>query len=120
MTQIWTSTCECFLPALAALIIWLIVLYSYRQFRYEVGKFLLNAGYKFKPSDFGDEPQDEDFEVAVRDSHLALDTGLYPMKGVGTILTFVKLGLNGKELKVQMIVAGRSCRCKSCYRSLGC
>jgi hypothetical protein len=78
-------------------------LYVYRRFSSEIGKFLFQAGYEFKPSD----RQNKDLDIATRESNPALDTTPYPTTGIRTIFSFSKKkGSGGQEIKIQMVIAG--------------
>ncbi|OCH90000.1 hypothetical protein OBBRIDRAFT_693748, partial [Obba rivulosa] len=81
-------------------------LYVYMRARYEVGAFLLAAGYKFEPN----SNQNPNFNIAVSDPKLLTRSGGYTMRGVASVLTFRKpSAAPGREdLKVQMIIAARA------------
>ncbi|KAI0751176.1 hypothetical protein C8Q80DRAFT_1119033 [Daedaleopsis nitida] len=61
-------------------------LYVHLRHRREVGLWLLQEGYQFKPTDF----QDPRFEVEVAECVARRPNGIYSMPGVMAILTFVK------------------------------
>lgn len=90
-------------------------LYVHMRHRREVGMWLMEEGYKFKPTEF----QNPRFDVEVLECVARRPNGIYSMPGVMAILTFVKplprsrtaAAAEGgdvqtpQELKVQVIVA---------------
>ncbi|KAI0758171.1 hypothetical protein C8Q74DRAFT_1373203 [Fomes fomentarius] len=90
-------------------------LYVHMRHRREVGMWLMEEGYKFKPTEF----QNPRFDVEVVECAARRPNGIYSMPGVMAILTFVKPLPRSRtaaaaeegdvqppqELKVQVIVA---------------
>lgn len=79
-------------------------IYVHMPRRHEVGRWLLNAGYKFVPSMM----QSTDFEDAASETEVDDIYGDIE-RGICTVFTFRKPGINGgEELKVQLMVAART------------
>ena len=80
-------------------------IYVPRAWRYEVGQFLLQTGYKFVryPS------QHPTFESAVFETGVSTSTADYGnFKGISGVFNFEKDGRHGEKLKIQLMVAVRS------------
>lgn len=61
-------------------------LYVHPRARREVGRWLIDEGYKYKPMEF----QDPRFEVEMAECIVRRPNGIYSMPGVLAVLTFVK------------------------------
>ena len=73
------------------------------RYKAEVGRWLLSAGYEFKPNSV----QRSDFETAVYHPMTEGPDGSYNMKGVSAVFTFKKTSPSNSEevLQVQAIIA---------------
>ena len=71
----------------------------HKPHRREVGRWLLDAGYTFVPTDH----QDPSFEITILDTISLPRRGLQALDGIASMLTFVKPC--SQELKVQLLIA---------------
>ncbi|KAI0076966.1 hypothetical protein K474DRAFT_1754359 [Panus rudis PR-1116 ss-1] len=78
-------------------------LYVPMRYREEVGDYLTSVGYCYTPR--WNQQKHSTFHDAVWDRSVVNATGNYIMRGVAGVFDFIKKGADGKELKVQLIVA---------------
>ncbi|KAI0715462.1 hypothetical protein C8T65DRAFT_144725 [Cerioporus squamosus] len=79
-------------------------LYVHMRHRREVGRWLLQYGYRFAPS----SNQAADFEAAATEALSGIGTAPYGMPGVAAIMNFIRCSDVSEDLKVQLIISRKT------------